>query len=333
MNIFIDESGSFAGTAIGAISTVGALVVPDATIDFLERKWCKLRKSLPQQDGEVKGRLLNEGQISKIIDQLAEWDVLFEISATDLGLHTSEVIQAQKAEHAQYLRESLPRFAPTVRPQVAEAANQIEASSQQLYLQALTTFEVLHRTIQHATLYYVQREPRELGRFRWVVDGKDRTRVTNWENWWSGYAQGALATMSRTRPSPELEGADYSYYATFEMTSDDGERGTDLSKLFSDIQFSSDTKPGLELVDILANATRRALVGNLGKDGWQHLSRVMVHRKEAYIQFLIFGSKSDARYIVHQTSYAPTVKAISQNGKPMLDANFVKQEIGAGLCG
>ena len=123
MNIFIDESGSFAGSAIGAISTVGALVVPDATMGFLERKWRKLRKSLPQHDREVKGRLLNEQQTSKVIDLLSECDVLFEISAIDLGLNTSDAIQAQKAEHVRYLRKSSPRFAPLFankwqRPQV-----------------------------------------------------------------------------------------------------------------------------------------------------------------------------------------------------------------------
>jgi hypothetical protein len=42
-----------------------------------------------------------------------------------------------------------------------------------LYLQALTTFEVLHRLIGHMTMYFCQRRPAELGSFAWIVDGKD----------------------------------------------------------------------------------------------------------------------------------------------------------------
>jgi hypothetical protein len=42
-----------------------------------------------------------------------------------------------------------------------------------LYLQAITTFDVLHRLIGHMTAHFCQRRPSELGTFAWVVDAKD----------------------------------------------------------------------------------------------------------------------------------------------------------------
>ncbi|SHJ97062.1 hypothetical protein SAMN05444159_2048 [Bradyrhizobium lablabi] len=57
MHIFIDETGTFTG--IGqplSISMIGALIVPDARLRSLEREYGKLRKYLPTENGEVKGK-------------------------------------------------------------------------------------------------------------------------------------------------------------------------------------------------------------------------------------------------------------------------------------
>ena len=58
MRVFIDESGSFSGFQTGSISVVGALVIPDVMMDNLAKGYAKLRANLPQENGEVKGRLL-----------------------------------------------------------------------------------------------------------------------------------------------------------------------------------------------------------------------------------------------------------------------------------
>jgi hypothetical protein len=57
MHIFIDETGTFTG--IGqplSISMIGALIVPDARKRSLEREYGKIRKYLPTENGEVKGK-------------------------------------------------------------------------------------------------------------------------------------------------------------------------------------------------------------------------------------------------------------------------------------
>ena len=138
-----------------------------------------------------------------------------------------------------------------------------------------------------------------------------------WEEWWSHYARGALATMSKRRPSPQFSGGDYSFYdKSYGTTGDDGEEGTDLKELLKDTRFSAKSEAGLEFVDILSNAVRRTLTGNLQKEGWQNIKKVMVHRKDAYIQFVVFG---DERDFVQKATYAKTVyEGFSQGGKSML---------------
>jgi hypothetical protein len=42
-----------------------------------------------------------------------------------------------------------------------------------LFLQALTTFDVPHHVISRPTTFFSQRKPYELGSFSWIVDGKD----------------------------------------------------------------------------------------------------------------------------------------------------------------
>ncbi|KGC70120.1 hypothetical protein DP57_5968 [Burkholderia pseudomallei] len=48
-------------------------------------------------------------------------------------------------------------------------------------------------------------------------------------------------------------------------------------------RFSSEPEPGLELVDIVTNALRRGLAGNLGEEGWLPLRSLMIHRSDVYV--------------------------------------------------
>ena len=276
MHIFIDESGNFTGYHDQSVSVVGALAIPDGKLDFIERKYAKIRAHLPAQNGEVKGRLLNERQVSEVVNLLARNDVLFELTALDLGFHIEADVAAYKQKHAEGMLARIDRFREPDRHLVEKACRQISTTSLPLYLQAIATFEVLHSIINHVPLYFAQRQPRELGTFTWVVDGKEKGKKTNWEMWWSWYAGGALASMSERRPAPVLEGADYSFYERFRETDGEISKGINLSQLLADLKFSSAIVPGLELVDIVVNATRRALTGNLGETGWSGIPKLMI---------------------------------------------------------
>jgi uncharacterized protein DUF3800 len=318
MQIFIDESGSFTGFHDRSISVVGALAIPNAKLEFLAKKFAKIRAHLPLDKGEVKGRLLNEKQINEVVTLLARNEVLFEVTALDLGIQTEDDLKAYKQKHGEEMLAKVNNFHESQRAEVEKASREILATSVPLYLQALTTFDVIHRLIGNMTMFYSQRRPQELGAISWVVDGKDPQSVTKWEKWWSHYAQGALATMSRRRPALWLPVGDYSFYnKSYAKIDDDGEEGSDLKLLLKDIRFSAESEPGLEFIDILSNAIRRTLTGNLQKEGWQSIRRTMVHRNEdAYIQFVLFRDGED---IVQHAAYEKIVHdGFISGGKLML---------------
>jgi hypothetical protein len=57
-----------------------------------------------------------------------------------------------------------------------------------------------------------QREPKALASFRWVVDAKEPSGNTEYEDWWSKVARPFLQTISIRDPFPELEDGDYSHF-------------------------------------------------------------------------------------------------------------------------
>ncbi len=91
MHIFIDESGTFVlPSTANNVSLVGALVIPDRRLPYIEKRYSKIRSRLPKEKGEVKGRLMGESDIDLVVSMLAEQQVLFEACAIDLGTHSLE---------------------------------------------------------------------------------------------------------------------------------------------------------------------------------------------------------------------------------------------------
>lgn len=321
MQIFIDESGSFTGFHSGSIGVVGALAIPDGKLAFIEKKYAKIRRRLPRSNGEVKGRLLNEKQVAEVVSLVARNAAIFEVTVIDIGLHTAEGVAAYKNALLTGMHDRVPRFNDETRPKIEALLNELAATPLNLFLQTIALFETLHRIIHHVPIYFAQRQPKELGTFAWIVDGKDRNKVTNWEKWWASYIIGALATKSKFHPAAMLEGADYSYYDKFQHIGRVGEDGTNLSLLLKDLRFSSDIEFGLELVDILTNAVRRAMIGNLGIEGWEGIVRTMIHRKEHYIALVRLDGVSQSP---DKPSYASVIDHFWSGGKPMLTRNNLR---------
>ena len=321
MHIFIDESGSFSGDQKGALAAVGALAIPDKALPRIERKYASIRRALPKVGGEVKGRLLSEPQVAKVVSFLVRNHAVFETTAIDVGAHTQRGVTVYKDELARMIEARLPRFNEQTRPEVQKTADQIRATSVPLFLQATTTFDVIQNVIKHVPLYFAQRQPEELGSFTWVVDGKEPSKVTDWEKWWPWHATGALAVRSITDPRPTLKGADYSFFDSYNG-SDGKEVGTDLKVLMADLRFSSRPEPGLELVDILVNAVRRAMAGNLGRAGWRDIRRLMIHRREHYIGLLLLENASTEPT---DPGYADVVRHFAQEGRSMLSPRFLRE--------
>jgi hypothetical protein len=338
MHIFMDESGTFAPVTPGAVglSVVGALVAPEATWALVQRKWARKRLSFPKdRAGEVKGRLLNETHVAEVVDLLIKSSCLFEAAAIDMGIETQEGLQKHREGQIAGITAHVKDTAhPNLINQLRELQQRLRLMPMPLYVQSTLMRRVVAEVLQHAPLYFVQRWPKELANFHWLIDGKHVDKVTDPEDWWKETLAPLLQTHSLRHPMPMLEGADYSWFdAKYDMDMLDhlrhlvpaGEdRGINIKAvILESFRFSAGADAGLELVDILTNATRRALKGNLGRTGWGRIPELMIRRKERHALQLCTISGSGDREIV--PAYASVVRAFGYGRRSMLTESTLKR--------
>ncbi len=296
MHIFIDESGSFSG--IGgdtSISVVGALIIPESSWDKIRKAYARIRPRLPQDKGEVKGRMLNEEQVAEVIQLLRRFEGLFEATVIDLGLHTQEIVARHQIRQAEGMTSTLTEVHNSqLRESIWNARRQLEALSTPLYLQTMLTFELVRDVLEIAPNYYAQRRPRELAAFRWVIDAKGRQDTpTPWEQWWSKTILPWMQTAMLRDPPGFCSSFNFRHFSRFfaepnefflslqpEGRLDERAAVVNINMLMKEhFRFSCAAEPGLELADIITTATRRAIVGNIGREGWRHLPSLIVNRK------------------------------------------------------
>jgi hypothetical protein len=293
VNIFIDESGSFAThkTPCHSLSAVGALVVPEWQAKKLWTKYDQLRPSLPKEKGEVKGRLLNEQQVANVLELLRKNSCIFEGVVIDMGLETEEGLELHRTGQAGGLTDDLTEeHHPELVASVWKLRRRLEAMPLSLYAQSVVTLQLIWEVLKLLPVYWGQRVSSEILNYHWVIDGKEVGRVTDVEEWWSTTMLGLLQSRSYRDPMIALEGIDYTHFdAKFRRARSDwhkekmpgADTALDLWLLLKEsFRFSSDPEPGLELADIVTNATRRALAGNLQVGGWKGIPRLMIHRKK-----------------------------------------------------
>lgn len=301
MHIFIDESGTFAGIDRGepAVSTLGALILPTHVLPRLFRRYFRIRSTLPTRKGEVKGSLLNEKQFAEVIELLRKNGAIYCASMIDMSDHTLADLEHHRLEGIAALSRNLTTgHTPELREEVVGLQDRMRKFSPQLYAQLMVTFDLLHRVMEEMIAYHSQRNPKELESFHWIVDAKQADRISDWEDWWSNTLVVWLQAMSLKRPGVLPKFGDYRHFQRFfhkdvpdylseHARKDDPQRpaGVNLQLLFREhFTFSSDPLPGLELVDIVTNGLRRALVGNLQQTAWQRICDLMINRREGCIR-------------------------------------------------
>ena len=336
MHIFMDETGPFTGIGKeGSVSLIGAIVVPDSRLPKLERAYRKLRSSFPLDDkGEVKGRLLNETQVASVISALHEHSALYAATAIDLSYHTEAALQTFKEEQAEKITANLTNEHPeSLKRQAREYRATFEGFSLNLMVQSMLTFVFLPRLIEQSVNYFSMRRPEELTSFHWLIDAKGNTdEPTSWEEWWSTIILTFMETRGFKEPFKLLPIGDYSQFKRFEteptewlkMMAGDGDGdgpAINLSMILQEnFKFSKEATPGLELVDIVTNATRRALKGNLQKPGWKQIPTLMVHNRPDYIDFVILGSDPIPE---ENPPYVEVIKAFRRDGRQMIPKHLI----------
>jgi hypothetical protein len=129
------------------------------------------------------------------------------------------------------------------------------------------------------------------------------------------------------RASDRVAG-DYSHLARFETEADPFIRARanwkegdpdplDLGLVIKEsFTFAVEATPGLEFVDIITNATRRAFRGHLQKQGWQRIPQLMVHRpKRPYLSMLSLQDDSEPNRVY---LYADVLEAFRHDGRLLL---------------
>jgi hypothetical protein len=332
VHIFIDEAGSFSGVGGDAsISVVGALIVPESKWDKLQKAYVRVRPRLPQDKGEVKGRMLNEEQVAEVIHLIRRFEGLFEATVIDLGLHTQEIVARHQTRQAEGMTSTLTEeHNLQLRESIWNARRQLEELSTPLYIQAMLTFELVRAVLKIAPNYYAQRRPRELAAFRWVIDAKGRHDTpTPWEQWWSKTILPWMQTAMLHEPLSLCRSFNFRHFSRFltepnklffstqpEGRLDERAAVVNINMLMNEhFRFSSAAEPGLELADIVTTATRRAIVGNIGREGWRHLPSLIVNRKGENLHVLaLTGAGKPAKRL----PYDDVIKAFRNSPRKVL---------------
>ncbi len=304
MNIYIDESGTFANpqNRKHTISTVAALVVPETQLVALEAGFQDLKESWGTPEQEVKGSKLDEDQVSAVIKLLTSFDVILELAVVDLGLSVDDNITAHKHIQADKLSEHIdPQRSPILAENTRLLQEKLKGISNPLYVQSWLVVQVIWRAVQTSTIYFCQRIPNELENFNWIVDAKDRDRIA-YEEYWLTVIAAFTQTMSIQDPFIMLDEGDYSAFKKYYRPVPDyllehvpdldtQQSHLDATRIFKESLTFVDSRDncGIQLADILATTFRRALVNNLQERGWSRLGELMLYFKNTTVQFIGIG--------------------------------------------
>jgi hypothetical protein len=329
MHVYLDESGTFAIPQSGggvSFSTMGALAIPTCYQRAIWKRYRRLRTQLPREADEVKGRLLNESQVASVVNLLVKSPLLFNVLAIDMAAQTTEAVVAHRAGQAQTLLLSVgPDHRPSLIAQMQQLSQRLRGTPPQLYTQSVLIFELVLKAIQHAILLYSQILPKELGEFIWVFDAKDKQRLTDWEQWWKLMIAPMLQSIALRVPIIGLAEGDYSYFDhVFQIETSEwfnkatGNReqfGTSLGLILKEFRFDAGVNYGLEMVDILTNAIRRALTGNLGEMGWDNISKLIPKLRDRHRVHLVSFVEPTAN---SNLPYAGVIRKLDRYSRPLL---------------
>ena len=345
MRICIDEAGPFVPPASqqSSYDLVLALVIPSSSEAELFYEFLRLRDSWPgPQQVEIKGSKLDEGQAAQVIDLLAQFDVLVHFVAVDTAMHGAAVVDDFKSRQAQRITAHITReHHPEMVHQLAQLERAMNSMPNQLFVQAQVTMDLMFKTVCDATLYYVQRDPTELGDIAWDVDRKGRT-LTQMEEMWSTLILPMSESHFMREPIIFLKEGDYSHFTRKYETNlaDDPEMARHLAwtyqtygkamieeqekesvinarlLLTEQLRFLDSTDSlGLQLADMLAATLRRAFNSRLQRSGWERFGRLVVHDPEPGWFKALGGQRTHSTF---PQRVVEVWEALNRHSKPML---------------
>jgi hypothetical protein len=276
VEIFIDEGGQF--TSASDWSVVCALALPDREVGRVRRKLGYLTRDWPRApSGELKGGSLSADHLTDLVDLLFARDALLHVAAINMSREDDDNLKDHKNKQCEGLTAYVTSdHHANLVAQIWALRGTLAAMPVQLYVQSVLMSELTAAVIERTAMYFAQRRPRELGRFRWIIDAKDPRRVTTQEKWWRDTLAPLQESRSRVRPLMRVDDPNFNYHffdKAYEfdklMWRPDKPRelitGYDIKKCLSDQISFEDSRSDilLQATDILTNFVRRLLVGRI----------------------------------------------------------------------
>ncbi len=293
MHIFIDESGPFALTQLGepGFCCVGALVVPESTHSLLVHNFERIRSRWKSSGKETKGNTLNADQVAKVIDLLRAHKAVYLVTGTIMSILTSAIVEAGKQKQAHLLTASLtPGHQPTLVAELHDLRARMEKMSPNQFVQFMVLRKLIENVLRVGLNHFGFYGPRELGRFLWKIDEKNKGR-SPYEICWSKLGPGLLQSGFLDNPLFTDPAGNFTYYnqAFFPPSQEwpdhlprNSRSGTgrtfNLGAVLRDSFAFADSRhsAGIQMADIVTSAFRRAVRGNLEQEGWAHLGKLIL---------------------------------------------------------
>jgi hypothetical protein len=332
MNIYIDESGSFAhAETVGRWNVVAALVVPESARRPLTETVRRLKaRSGITLDSEAKLNVHSEADYLAFLAKLAKLPILLFCTAVDAGRNTIEdVCEHQRLQGRGILHNIDKMRHEGGRKALERMAGELEALPQQLYVQLTCQIGLMYTVTTQSILYFSQRIPGTLSELRWRIDQKDLVR-TPYEQAFQRLSPPLIQSRSINEPMIMVHGFDYSHMQKYQYAPGnvprylkddyaiDVDTALDAGKLLTgNIRFvDSKGSIGVQAGDLIASGVRKCLRGEFRENGAvaAALGRLMVQARNNVIpiDLVTFGT---AAALPPQT--ASLVRAMRDNCRPM----------------
>ena len=278
MNIFLDESGTFVSTAErDSWNCIVAYMTPEADRRQIQTVLTRLKRIAGMsRANEIKLRNICEDDYFDFLFNLGKLNGALFTVATDSGIYSeADIVIHREGQAAKLTKHKNVMQYESGRRALEKLSDQVRSLSPQLYVQLQCQIHLISMIVMDGILYFVQRFPKALGRFRWRIDQKNSTR-TEYEKTFFTLTPPLLQTISLREPIPMLEGADYSAFQRFDYP--EGSTPTYLKTVYGidigdkvpplnigqlireDLKFvDSKANQGVQVADLLATGIRRCL--------------------------------------------------------------------------
>lgn len=341
MNLYIDESGSFANSPhLESWNVVAAIACAESASKAISDAVRRARLAAgASANEEVKLNRLDDRAYFAFLDALDRQDILLFATATDAGLNSSERVARHQAMQVTNIRDAIPRMRyEGGRLSAQLLASQLEALSPQLYVQLICQVNLLHDVLRRSINYFAQRRPGTLREFRWRIDQKNVAKPT-FEETFVKIAPALLQTRSIREPMEWVHGFNYSHMKAYEF--EDGKaqdylqtgyrlpsiNAIDIQKIIrGNIEFvDSKSIDGVQAVDLLASGLRRLLRGQFSDStGIAHaIGRLTMENRRGLNPISLTSFSEVERLTAPQVT--KVIRTMSMKSKGMMIRGSVKQ--------